>query len=259
MIDVIRVSLPKTRLRAMPKEERALLFLLGYAANQLILFQRLVIFSTNKTPSVEAEQKISGAQSQMLARFSIGILHETWKLISARFLASPIGNEFAPKLNPVGQEALTQLKKHFGGSNLISKLRNDVAFHHPYESDMDAGFEAAANDKNWDNDWNWYFSEATWNSFYFASDFVILHGILTSIGETDLVKAQQKIMDEVKHVSGHMMALLYALMEAFLAKYFGPEMTGEVIAKIADAPGAFEVWLPFYVEIPPEDPMLATT
>jgi len=256
MIDVIRVPLPKDRLRAMSKEERALFFLLGYAANQIILFQRLVIFSTNKTPSMEAEQKISGAQSQMLARFSIGILHETWKLISSRFLASPMGKEFAPKLSPAGQAALAELKKHFGGSNLLSKLRNNVAFHHPYESDMDAGFEAAINDKNWDNDWNWYFSTATWNSLYFASDFVVLHGILTSIGETNLVEAQKKIMDEVNKVSRHMMVLLYALTEAFLAKYFGPEMTAEVIAKIADAPGAFDVWLPFYVEIPPDDPAL---
>ena len=60
------------------------------------LFQGLVIFSSNKTPSVEAEQKISGAQTQMLARFAIGILHETWKLISTRSLGSQIGKEFAP-------------------------------------------------------------------------------------------------------------------------------------------------------------------
>jgi hypothetical protein len=121
---------------------------------------------------------------------------------------------------------------------------------------MDAGFEAAVNDKNSDNDWNWYFSTATWNSFYFASDFVVLHGILTSLGETDRVETQEKIMDEVKKVSGHMMVLLNALTEAFLVKYFGLEMTAEVIAKIADSPGVFDVWLPFYVEIPPNDPAL---
>jgi hypothetical protein len=38
--------------------------------------------------------------------------------------------------------ALADLKKHFGGSNLLSKLRNNVAFHHPYESDMDAAWPA---------------------------------------------------------------------------------------------------------------------
>jgi hypothetical protein len=252
-INVIRIPLLKDRLRGMSREERALFFLLGYAANQITLFQRLLIFSTNKSPATEAEQKICGAQSQMLARLSIGVLYEAWKLVKTRFLASQMGKEFAPKLNPVGQAALTELKKHFGGSNLISKLRNNVAFHYPNRKDVDAGFEAAVNDKNWDNDWNWYFSTAAWNSFYFASDFIVLHAILTSIGETDLVAAQEKIMDEVKKVNAHMMAFLYALTDALLAKHFAPEMIGEVIEEISDAPSAFDVWLPFYVEIPPDD------
>jgi hypothetical protein len=250
------VPLSKDRLRLMSKDERALFFLLGSAANQILLFERLVIFSTNKKPAEEAKQKISGAQLLMLARVMIGILHEAWLLITRRFLGSPIGKELAPKLNPVGQAALAELKQHFGGSSLIAKLRNSVAFYHPTDDDMEAGFQAAANDSTWDGDWNWYFAEEVWNSFYFASDLVILHGILASVGETDLIKAQEKIMSEVRHVSGRMMNLLYALTEVFLAKYFGPEMTAEVVAKIPNAPGAFEVWLPFYVEIPPDDPML---
>jgi hypothetical protein len=250
MIDVIRIVLPKDRLRAMPEEERALFFLLGYAANQINMFSKLVIFSTNKTPSGDAEQKISAAQSQMLARHVIGILDETWKLIGKRFLATPIGKEFGPKLNPVGQTALAELKKHFGGSNLLSKLRNSFAFHHPDESDMDAGFEAAVKDSNWDDDWNWYMSLATVNSFYFASDFVILHSILNTIGETDLIEAQKKIMAEVNSVSGHMTNFLLSLSDAFLTKHFAPNMRAEVVAKITDAPNVFEFWLPFYVEIP---------
>src|ERR1700730_7760736 len=136
MIDVIRFPLSKDRLRAMPKEERALFYLLGYAANQINLFDRLVIFSTNKTPADPVEQR-NLAQTQMLARFAVGILFETWELIRKCFLSTCIGKEFDAKLNPVGQKALAGLKKHFGGSNLLGKLRNNVAFHHPNDSDME--------------------------------------------------------------------------------------------------------------------------
>jgi hypothetical protein len=59
VIEVLRIPLPKDRLRAMPKEERALFFLLGYAANQITLFSKLVTFSVNKTPSDSVEQQIS--------------------------------------------------------------------------------------------------------------------------------------------------------------------------------------------------------
>jgi hypothetical protein len=252
VIDVIRIPLPKDRLRAMPKEERALFFQLGYAANQITLFSKLVIFSTNKSPSDAVEQYISAAQSQMLARFAIGIIHETWVLIRKRFLESSIGKEFVPKLGLAGKEALKELKKYFERPSLISTLRNNFAFHHPLDAMVDAGFEAAASDKDWDNDWNWYLPPALVNSFYFASDFVILHGILNAIGETNLIEAQKKIMDEVQKVSIHMDNFLLALSEAILAKHFDWKMTPEVVRKIEDAPGVFDVWIPFYVEIPAE-------
>ena len=104
------MSLPKDRLRAMPKEERALLFLLGYAANQITLFSKLVIFSSNKTPDNPVEEHLSNAQTQILARVAIGVLAEAWELIHKRFLGTRIGKEFAPKLNPAGRKALAEKK-----------------------------------------------------------------------------------------------------------------------------------------------------
>src|SRR5713226_7460515 len=88
VIDVMRISLPKDRLTAMPKEERALFFVLGYAANQITVLSKLVIFSTNKTPSNPVEQQLSNAQSQILARVAIGVLAEAWELIRKRFLGT---------------------------------------------------------------------------------------------------------------------------------------------------------------------------
>lgn len=115
---------------------------------------------------------------------------------------------------------------------------------------MDAGFEAAATDTIWDGDWNWYFSSALYNSFYFSSEVVILHAILKAIGEPDLIKAHEKIMLELKQVSEPMIHLIFALNEALLLKHLGATATAEVITKITDAPGVFEVGLPFYVEVP---------
>ena len=81
MIRVMQIPLQKERLRAVPKEERTLFLLLGYAANQITMFQKLLIFSSNKTPSEAVEQRISAAQTQMLVRLLIGAAHEAWRLI----------------------------------------------------------------------------------------------------------------------------------------------------------------------------------
>ena len=50
MIQVYRIPVPKERLRKMPKDERVLFLLLGYAANQLSMLQKLLNFATNRTP-----------------------------------------------------------------------------------------------------------------------------------------------------------------------------------------------------------------
>jgi hypothetical protein len=106
MIRVVQIPLPKDRLRAVSKEERSLFLLLGYAANQITMFQKLLIFSSNRTPSEAVEQRISGAQTQMLVRFLIGALHEAWLLIQKRFLGVPLGREYQDRLNQTGREAL---------------------------------------------------------------------------------------------------------------------------------------------------------
>jgi hypothetical protein len=130
----------------------------------------------------------------------------------------------------------------------LSTLRNNVAFHHPYNTDMDAGFDAAVNDERFDSDWNWYFSSALFNSFYFGSEVVILHAILNAIGETDVIKAHERIMAELKQVSEPMIHFIFALNEALLIKYLGA--TVEVVTKITGAPDVFDVGLPFFVEVP---------
>src|SRR6516162_4432055 len=156
MITVLKVPVSKDRLRAMPEDERALLILLGFVANQINLLSKLVIFSSNKTPN-GVEHTLSAAQTQMLARFGIGVLNEGWELISKRFLGSPIGRDYRPRLDAVGSAALIELQKAFGGSNVINKIRSNYAFHHPYNSDVNAAFDIAANDAAWNEEWNWYF------------------------------------------------------------------------------------------------------
>jgi hypothetical protein len=190
----------------------------------------------------------------MLARFGIGVLNEGWELISKRFLRSPIGRHYRPRLDAVGSAALAQLQKAFGGSNIINKIRTNYAFHHPYNSDVNAAFDRAANDPAWDSDWNWYFSHSASNSFFFLSDFVIMHGMLNAVGEADLIAAQYKIMAEVRAASENMSQFVMALMAAFWKKHFGPDMTGKVCAELNNAPSAFDVWIPFFVEIPDTPP-----
>jgi hypothetical protein len=79
---------------------------------------------------------------------------------------------------------------------------------------------------------------------------LIMRGMLGIAGETDLITAQDKIMVEVQSVSENMFQFIMSLTAAFWTMHFGTEMTGEVCSIIGDAPRAFDVWIPFFTEIP---------
>jgi hypothetical protein len=42
----------------------------------------------------------------------------------------------------------------------LSKIRNDYAFHHPYDADIEAAADLAGADPASDTFWTWYFSKS---------------------------------------------------------------------------------------------------
>ena len=81
MLDILRLPMPKETLSKMTSEERSLFLLLGYASNQVNLMWKLVIIATNHTPKNPVEQRVSGAQTQILVRHTIGAMWEAWLLV----------------------------------------------------------------------------------------------------------------------------------------------------------------------------------
>jgi hypothetical protein len=108
MLKVYRIPIPKDRLRAMPKDERVLFVLLGYASNQISMLQKLLTFATNRTPDAELEQHATGAQTQMLVRLMVGALNEAWEMVRTRFIETPMAQSYLPVLDADGQKAFAR-------------------------------------------------------------------------------------------------------------------------------------------------------
>jgi len=144
MIDVMRFAVTPADLLKMTPEERGLFLLLGYATNQLTALLKLITIATNVTPADPVAQRVTGAQTQIFVRLLVGILREALLLVEQRFVSSKLGQEFGPKLDKSAQDALGRLKKRFGTSGLLAKVRSNYAFHHPDIDDMEAAFQLAA-------------------------------------------------------------------------------------------------------------------
>jgi hypothetical protein len=114
MIRVRRIEITKEQFRTLPRDERALLLLMGHAMNQIAVLKKLVILSTNKDPADPIEGRVSAAQSQVILRILTGAVAETWEFLRKPASQKIIGS-YLPLLDKDGTAAHEELNKYFGG------------------------------------------------------------------------------------------------------------------------------------------------
>jgi hypothetical protein len=251
VLDILRLPIPKETLAKMTPEERGLFLLLGYASNQVNVLWKLVIIATNNTPADYIEQRVSGAQTQILVRLTVGAMWEAWLLVERGFLKSKIGRDYVRLLDAPARDSLDRLKKRFASSP-IATIRNNYAFHHPTKAQIETAFQLAATNKDCEEvDWSVFFNQALLNTFFFVSDYVFVHGIADALKETDVNTAHEKLLHDLAPTANDLSEFTFGFAKAIFQKYINrDELVMTVVAKIADAPNIADARLPHYVETP---------
>jgi hypothetical protein len=240
MLHILQLPMPKETLAKMTPEERS-----------LFLLWKVVIIATNHTPENPIEQRVSGAQTQIFVRLTIGAMWEAWLLVERGFLKAKIGRDYVPLLDTPAQEALDRLKQFFA-SNRLAVIRNNFAYHHPTNEQMEAAFQMAVSNKNGEEaDWSIFFNQALLNTFFFVSDYVLVHGITDALKETDVNGAHQKLLGDLAPVANDLSEFTFGFAKAIFQKYIHrDELVMNLVAKVADAPNIADVLLPHYLETP---------
>jgi hypothetical protein len=254
-LKVLRIPIPKDRLRALSPDERVLFLLLGYVSNQIAMLQKLVIFSLNAEQNSEVDQHTTGVQSQMLVRMLVGAVNEGWRLVERRFIANPTGKEYSPLLDAGGRASLLALKRQFGSSNLLTTIRNNYAYHHPKSDELEEAFKLAADDTGLDEAWCFYFSQHGFNTMFFLSDVIIIQGIFKSAGIDDFVEGQEKLIKEVTDAANHLLEFSKSFTKAIWLKHFGNEIFCDKVFDVSNAPLIDHVSIPFFVTLPEAPPL----
>jgi hypothetical protein len=122
MIKVYRVPISKKQLSTLPKDERALLLLMGHGLNQISVFLKLFTFSANKDPKNLIEGRVSAAQSNIILRVLFGVLLEVWNVIRDNKM---IVDRYMPDIDENGKKSYNTLDEYFQKSSLLYKLRNN--------------------------------------------------------------------------------------------------------------------------------------
>jgi hypothetical protein len=174
-------------------------------------------------------------------------MREALKLIEKRFLGSTLGREYVPRLNPQAKEALDRLKKRFGAPDKFVVIRDNFAFHYPTPDDMEAAFQLAAKSEGNETDWCIYLQDALLNTFFFASDFVLVHGMANAMSETNVNEAHHKLLGDIAPIANDISTFAFGFADSIFIKHFG-ELTATHVADITDARNIEDVRLPWFVE-----------
>lgn len=248
MIKVYRIPVPKDTLLKLPKDERVCLLQLGYMANQVLMFEKLLIFATKLDPKNEVEQNATSAQTQMLIRFAVSAVFESLRVVERLFVGSKIGNDYKDKLDPKGSDALAYLKKLMGRSGLLAAVRNNYGFHYPTVDQTETAFQAAIADADFDRMWKVYLSNSGFNSMFLFCDLVPIKGIAAQAGVDDLTALQKKLITELRESALNLVEFAHSFFVALWVQHFGKEIEAEGITELPDAPKFDEVSIPFFVE-----------
>jgi len=98
MIEAYRIPIPKDRLRALSMDERVVLLLVGYVANQILIFQKLR--GTNSLTNVTPDA-IMGPLAQYFGAFYSKLVgYKRKDVMVANFIAAPQADSENQCLSP---------------------------------------------------------------------------------------------------------------------------------------------------------------
>lgn len=192
---LFKVEVPKSKLLLMPETERIFFVIFGALLNDLSMFQKLMIFSTNVTATTDVVRAAQNSQTLCLARFQLGTLSEGWQLLQKNYFGSGISKKYDPLLSKPAKESLENIKRYFSGKdNWMCSVRNRFGFHYPSSEEIAQLIDEVPTSEVFEI----FMSEFYGNCLFSMSNVVVNFGILRSTGSRDLQSAMDKWLQDAK-------------------------------------------------------------
>ena len=219
-MNIRRIHLRKDDLLKIAETERAFVLLAGHMLNELNSLQKVFTWclhapSPSHTPTIES--LANSAQAMLYARILAGKLWEAWKGLEKAFFGNPFSKEVVPKLDPVAQNALKEIKSYFAKPNsIINKVRNSFAFHYSIE-EFKTHWDEAANEQNFEL----ILGGTIGNTIHLAAEIVVNTALLNGINSGDKAEALRTFLDDVQSTASNLTDFLEGAILAILEEQLG--------------------------------------
>jgi hypothetical protein len=186
-------------------------------------------------------------------RALIGKQHEAWELFVKRLQSDRnMSAKYLPKLSVEAKTALDSLKKHFGKQSPLTLIRNEFSFHYKDDNDLvEKNFQEIPDDEFW----HFYLSKMRGNSFFYASELVVICGVIKLANlnpenaepyVTPVARSFEALQNLIIDVSGQIQTLFEECIVVIIKENI-PNVQSEMI-ELSDAPDLRTIHIPFFVD-----------
>jgi hypothetical protein len=200
---VSKIRITKSDLLSICENERGFFIQAGDLLNDLNVFSKLLMFCMNRQRANNGAMKTArDVQTMCLIRILVGKLHEGWKLIEKWYYGSAVSKKYDRLLEQSAKDAVGEIKKYFSRTNLISEIRNSLAFHYgPKEQEEWRERVRVLIEKMRDSQiLEIYVSKAHGNCLFPISNELVILDILNLTGESNNKQAWEKLHEDIKKV-----------------------------------------------------------
>jgi hypothetical protein len=219
-ITVPRVSITFGELKKISADERAALFLLGHASNQLNVLQKVCSFSSNSAHrshflGYNEQASVEVGQTTILARLWFGLIHEIWQMMTKHIIKNKVmGPGYIVNLHGNSKEALERLNQSFGKNGSIAAIRNDYSFHTPRIKWLEKSAAEQPDSQVWTMETGPFFG----NVFSGSTELLVNHAINKHLGSLDQPTDLRELFSLSYALTRDLQVVSQAVMSAVLAK-----------------------------------------
>jgi len=202
-------------LKALPKAEQSFFVRLAHVRNDLRHITSLCQIGLQGVRSTRGlERDICLHQLLFAVRSLCGTLNEAWVLIKTDWDDTGLGKQLSPQLSATVRESLKFLRRYFGNSSLLTKLRNEFAFHY-FSSNLPRVIDRVEET----HEHEFITGKLSGNTFYGFAEKLLNFAMVDVTGDTDVLPAVRRLYDEPSRAYSHFIrfsdAVLFEIAKRF--------------------------------------------
>jgi hypothetical protein len=225
MSELKRIRLTKADLDRIPADERFFYLMAGHFANDVNILAKLLIAAFNsafaqagETPRDEPHNSAGLAQLFLMLKLLAGRLHEANGLISSHYFAKGLHKRYESDMSERALHARRQFSAYFGrDTNILSKVRNKVAFHLSRE-EIEFVYQMLPDNFEFIQ----FLGQYIGHCLFVGSEIISINAMTTLVEDSTPLDAIDKIYKDTTEVSQWLGLFVNGYMQVMINRYISP-------------------------------------